>query len=168
MMCLFLSNSLALAKNSMDIKVSKTFSMDLPFQSTTPLEMPSLNSKLFKADNALGLSSKNQLLVVHNKPLTLANKYSVERYWDRSRKQTRSFDQDEKNQGCAKFSNRVYQCSRDVYQNGKYISESIYWNTKSDLVLLRVSSNKSTEDSRKILSAIKIQADSRLPAGETK
>ena len=158
------SNSIFASENT-NFDISRTFSVQLPFAVSNKVEMPSLKSKLFTVKDE---KKDAQVFVVHNTPPTFANKYSVERYWKKSKAQTHAFDQKEKDLGCERTSARTYQCSRDVSQNGKFLSETIYWNTKSDLVLVRVSSLRSLADSRTILNKIKTVQNSRWPAGGVK
>jgi hypothetical protein len=150
------------------IQISRTFSVDMPFKLSTKVELPSLNSKLFRVLDEKISPITSQILIVHNKPKTFANKFSVERYWKTSREQTKPYDKKETDHGCIRSTARAYQCSRDVAQDGKFLSETIYWNTKNDLVLIRVSSMNSFTDSRKLLEKIKIVQNSRLPAGASK
>ena len=158
------SGSLFAGENNI-FEVSRTFSIKLPFVINNKVEMPSLSSKLYSVSD----EKKNaQVYVVYNKPPVLANRYGVERYWKKSKEQTKTFDQKEKDLGCERTSARTFQCSRDVSQDGKYISETVFWNMKSDLVLVRVSSSKSWSDSRIILNKIKTVQNSRWPAGGVK
>ncbi len=161
---ILISSHCLIAQELSNIEISRTFSVNIPFQLSTKVEMPSLNSKLLRLKELSG-RSESQILIVHNSPQTIANKFSVQRYWAKSRKQTKSYDKKENDIGCQKNTARSYQCSRDVSQNGKFISESIFWNAKNDLVLIRVSSPTSFSDSRKLLTKIKIAQTSRLPAG---
>lgn len=155
-----------LASEQSDIQVSPTFSIKIPFKLSTKVELPSLNSKLYRVSDE-GFFSP-QILVLHNRPKTFANKFSAERYWKKSREQTKSADKKETNKGCLQIKPRTYQCSRDVGQDGKFIAESIFWNTKNDLVLIRVTSLKSFSDARKVLEKIEINQNTRLPAGGSK
>lgn len=159
----FLISFSIFAKTSTEVEVSKTFKVVLPFPILNKVEMPSLHSTLF---HVTGNSDRNksQILIVHNRPQTLANEFSVERYWKKSREQTKLFDIKEKNLGCTKETARRFFCSRDVAQDGKFISESIYWNTKNDLVLIRVTSLISFSETRNFLNKIKPIQNSRIPA----
>lgn len=159
----FLFSFSIFAKTSTEVEVSETFKIVLPFPILNKVEMPSLHSTLFHVAGNFD-RSKPQILIVHNSPQTLANKFSVERYWKKSRKQTKSYDIKEKNLGCTKETARRFFCSRDVAQNGKFISESIYWNSKNDLVLIRVTSLISFTETRGLLSKIKPIQNSRIPA----
>jgi len=136
----------------------------MPFDTSAKIDMPSLNSILFSAKEPSGRNT-SQVLVVHQRPPTLANKFGVERYWNQSRKQTKSYDEKENNLGCLRLSARSYRCTRDVEQDGKYHSEVVFWNTKNDLVLIRISSLTSFFEPRKLLNKIKVVQNSRLPAG---
>lgn len=147
-----------------DIHVSPTFKIKLPFKIKTQVEMFSLNSKLYGINQA---PNSSQILVMHNRPRALANKYSVERYWKESRQLTKSFDKNEKDLGCTRNTARFFSCTRDVNQGGRNSSETLFWNTKNDLVLIRVSSN-SVAESRKIIEQIKAIPNSRKPAGVVK
>ncbi len=149
-----------------EIHISPTFSIKIPFKLSTKVELPSLNSKLYRvSDEKL---SNPQVLVLHNKPKTFANKFSAERYWKKSREQTMSADKKETNRGCLQSKARTYECSRDVGQDGKFIAESLFWNAKNDLVLIRVTSLKSFSNARNILEKIEINQNTRLPAGGSK
>lgn len=147
-----------------DIQVSRTFKVKMPFKLKTEVEMFSLKSKLYNINEA---PNSSQILLMHNKPQTLANKFSVERYWKDSRLQTKAFDKNEKDHGCHRNTARFFECSRDVNQDGRNISETLYWNVKNDLVLVRVSSN-SVSESRKIIEQIQAVPNSRLPAQATR
>lgn len=145
------------------LKISPTFSINIPFEISAKIDMPSLNSILFSAKEPPSRST-SQVLVVHNRPPTFANKFSVERYWNQSREQTKTYDKKENNLGCLRVSARSYRCSRDVEQDGQFHSETVFWNTKNDLVLIRVSSLTSFSEPRKLLNKIKVVQNSRLPA----
>lgn len=153
----------AFASESNEIEISRTFKIVIPFHISTKVEVPSLHSKLIRIKGNSD-RSESQILIVHNKPQTFANKFSVERYWKNGREQTKLYDKKENDQGCIRKSARSFQCSRDVGQDGKFISESVYWNTKSDLVLIRVTSLNSFSETRKILNKIKTVQNSRIPA----
>ncbi len=151
------------AKETNEIEISRTFKIAIPFRISTKVEIPSFQSKLIRIKEST-VHNEPQILIVHNKPQTYANKFSVERYWKNSRKQTRPYDKKENDMGCIQKSARSFRCTRDVAQDGKFISESIFWNTKNDLVLIRITSLKSFSETRNILNKIKIIQNSRIPA----
>lgn len=158
-------------KKMTQLKITNTFSLEIPHQ-ISPVELPSFNSKLFyidkKSSNAhssYSAPTQTQVLIVHSPAPTIANMPSINRYWNQSRKQTQFFNEKEQNFGCKKgLTARDYSCSRDVIQDGKFHSETLFWNAKSDLVLLRSSNLKSLSEARKDLEQIKIIQNTRLPA----
>lgn len=145
------------------IDVSQTFSIEIPLNIVSKADLPSLNMKYLKL--RLNETTTPELYLLHERPKTIANKFSVERYWNESRRQTKDTDKNEKNSGCSRLTITTYRCHRSVGQNGKFVSESLYWNSKSDLVLLRVSALSSFEQTEKVLRTLKINQVSRLPAG---
>ncbi len=161
-----LTNS-SYAKQLNTVQISPTVSADLPFEISTKVDLFSLNSK-FLTIPATSSHESAQILFIHNKPPTFANKFSVEQYWKDSRQQTKSSDKKEKNYGCRRITARTYSSTRDVAQGGNFIAESLYWNIDKDLMLIRVSSANRFTNSRKILTKIKVQQNSRLPAEVTK
>lgn len=148
------------------LALSPTFNIEIPFKIASNANLPSLDANYFKL--SIDNNGSTELYAIHNQPKTFANKFSIERYWNDSRKQTSSIDKNEKNLGCKKLTSRTYKCFRSVGQNGKFISESLFWNTKYDLVLLRATSISSFEQSKKILDSLKINQVSRIPAGGKK
>ncbi|MBC7743206.1 MAG: hypothetical protein H7061_13485 [Bdellovibrionaceae bacterium] len=147
------------------VQVSRTFSIQVPYAISAHVELSSLHSQLFRVPKG---SQKNdsQLLVVRNTPPTLANTFSVERYWKKSRSQTNTYDENENDLGCKKTAPRNFICSRDVIQDGKFISESLFWNAKNDLVLVRLTSLNSLGESRSHLDQIKVHSALRRPADD--
>lgn len=154
----------AIATENHKIQVSRTFSVKMPFKFLSQAELLSLNSKLYRVVDEDISSRPAEVLIVHNTPDILANKFSAERYWKDSRNQTRSIDKKETDFGCKRKTARTYECSRHVAQNGKFIAETLHLNSKNDLVLVRASTLSSFEDSKKFLAKIDIEKDSRLPA----
>ena len=143
-------------------QISPTLSLETAIPVVAKEMLFSLHSEL------VHLKYKDQnveLMVTRNSAPTLANRASVERYWKEARHQTSSFDKNETDKGCKRLNARLYRCHRSVGQNGKYIAETLYWNAKNDLLLLRVSSKRTLSEASEVSNSFQVQADSRLPAG---
>ncbi|MBC7371297.1 MAG: hypothetical protein H7326_07025 [Bdellovibrionaceae bacterium] len=108
------------------------------------------------------------LIVVQNAPPNLANLFSAKRYWRSAQLQTASTDKNVKDRGCRRLTARTYRCDRTVGQNAKFVSETLFWNAKNDLILMRTSSKKSFSEALAVTESVEILGTSRLPVGRSK
>lgn len=159
---LILSNAAEATSSKREIvSVSPTAQFNLPFEAISKAHFPSFNTQYLKVKLE---DSSFDVYVIHNRPKTLANSFSVERYWNESRNQTESNNQSEENFGCHRLNSGTHRCARNVGQNGKFVSESLYWIGKTDLVLVRAASFTSFKKTKSVVDQIKLSSGGRLPA----
>lgn len=135
---LFSATTIAFRHKSKSIQVSPTLKLVTNQEFKPPIFLPSLRAQYFKV-NSTEKNSNADVYVFHEKPVTYANLFSAKRFWLQNRLQTKATDTKEKDLGCNKVTSRSYSCSRYTEQNGKYIYEKLFWNSNTDLVLLRAS-----------------------------
>jgi hypothetical protein len=107
--------------------------------------------------------------ISRNKPITLANKFSVNRYWREGDSFSTSFGEKWTDQGCKEIQRYAYRC--DGLSKGKskrYAAQSLIWNSKSDLIVVRAMSSDSIADAKAVLDHLKFDISNRLPAGGVK
>jgi hypothetical protein len=70
----------------------------------------------------------------------------------------------ERDDGCRRTSKWNFKCHRTSGQDGKFVSETVYWNSKNDLVLLRITTTASSAQVDKAAKAFVAKQDGRSPA----
>lgn len=145
-----------------EIRVSSSFVFKIPEVLVEKADFPNLNSQYFTIK---GLKDKITLIVSYNKPLTLANKFSVERYWNSAQNQISSSSKNIHDLGCERIQSDFYKCLRTSSQNGHSIAEVLFWKNKKDLVLMRFSSSTSQESVKKMSQSVQVESSRRKLAG---
>ncbi|MBC7458092.1 MAG: hypothetical protein H7235_07430 [Bdellovibrionaceae bacterium] len=152
---------LVLAKK---ISVSPTLAIKVPFTIQENADLVGLNSKYL---NIKG-KEKSTLIVTYNKPSTVANTESVSRYWKTAQEQVAVSSKSIKDLGCKRLDADLFKCQRTSMQSDNFISEILFWKGKTDLVLLRLTSNTSLDTVNKIGKAIQVETNKRKVAGAQK
>ena len=146
------------------ISVSPTLAIQLPSEIQENADLVGLNSKYLTIKG----KEKATLIITYNKPITLANAESVSRYWKSAQKQISVSTKSIKDLGCKRLDLDLFKCQRTSLQNRNPISEILFWKGKTDLVLLRLSSNTSLDAVKKIGEAIQVETSKRIIAGVRK
>ena len=99
-------------------------------------------------------------------PDTIANPVSVKRIWKENL--AALSDQGEKiiDLGCKEEQTYLFNCSTTTIANGEYNASILFWNGKSDLVVVRISTFISMELATTILKKFKFNFNNRSPAGD--
>ena len=149
------------------LTLSKTFSISWPKDIRLQMTyLPSLNGFWFQ-----GFDSGKSFSVwtSYQKPLILANNFSVKRLWRDNLKNLKLLGDRATDKGCARVNSYEFRCVRlGLASDGKYMAETLVWNAKQDLVIVRVASHTSQRHAQSILNKIKFNPTNRLPAGLSK
>ena len=103
--------------------------------------------------------------IAHRHPDLVANTYSVEQFWRDNLATTQKMGEKSEDAGCRKIKSYAFRCDRTtVGASGRPAAEAMFWNSQSDLVVIRVMTAKSMQDASAILDKIELKIDDHLPA----
>lgn len=95
---------------------------------------------------------------------TIANQRSIERLWTENLETVKVDGEAFENQGCRSIATHAFRCKRALTsRNGSHVAEALYWNAKSDLVVVRVMSSVSIKDASEILEKLAFEIKGQLP-----
>jgi hypothetical protein len=105
--------------------------------------------------------------ISRSEPETIANKFSVERYWREGTQFEKSIGTNAVDLGCKEIQPHSFRCDNTAHQqkSKRFAAQSMFWNSKSDLVVVRVTSSESVESARALLNELHFDITNRLPAG---
>jgi hypothetical protein len=107
--------------------------------------------------------------VIYNRPHVFANKVSVQKMWEEQNAQTLSQYKILDQKGCRRQGRVHFVCERLINENNDLLAiERLYWNEKSDLALVRISTGKSRDALKQYADKFQVRMSSRLPASVKK
>lgn len=97
--------------------------------------------------------------ISHKTPDVLANTTSVERVWKENQENSKKIGEiQSKDLGCKEIKKFVFKCVREAeIKSGEFVTDSLYWNSKNDLVFVRANSLASAKHSREIFELFKVE-----------
>jgi hypothetical protein len=97
--------------------------------------------------------------ISHKTPEVLANLTSVERVWKENQENAKKGGEiSSKDSGCKEISKFIFRCVRDAeLKPGEFVTDSLYWNGKKDLVFVRVNSLENAKYPKDILKLFKVK-----------
>lgn len=158
---LFSTNIFAAKKQSMalmsGLKLSNSASVTWPNQFKISSDfLPSFSAFALKGENK---KKKINAWVSRKTPDLLANQTSVERLWNENLENAKKVGEvTSKDFGCKEVEKLVFHCRREAeIKAGEFISDSLYWNAKNDIVFLRTTSFISLENSKEMSDLFKVK-----------
>jgi hypothetical protein len=157
------------ARNSVD---SRSLSLSSSFKLSWPTQ---LEAHVFPAFAQRGFLISGQhsgsvftVWVSHQAPPTFANIRSVDRLWKANLNVVKESGETFEDLNCNAIANNshAFRCVRKLGSlTGSFVHESLYWNLKSDLVVVRVMSKLSLQDAEEISGKIEADFSARTPSG---
>lgn len=97
--------------------------------------------------------------ISHKTPDVLANTTSVERVWKENQENSKKIGEvQSKDFGCKEIKKFIFKCEREAeIKSGEFVTDSLYWNNKSDLVFVRANSLASAKHAREIYELFKVE-----------
>jgi hypothetical protein len=145
------------------IKLSDSFSIEMPTDLQAHMGfMPSSNGFWF--DGKYG-DHKVSIWVQRGVPRVVANSHSVKRFWQDGISQASKIGETSQDKGCQSLEKYIFSCERLAHaKEERFASETLVWNAKSDLVVVRVMSDRSFEEAETVAKMIQLKPVARLPA----
>ncbi|MEZ0391596.1 MAG: hypothetical protein ACAH59_05235 [Pseudobdellovibrionaceae bacterium] len=148
------------------LSLSPTFEINPRIKEIKWLYLPSLNA--WRAETNWQ-SERFQVTVLRAKPPTFANSFSVQQEWKNQSKRKPATDKQLEDKGCERKGRVHFHCERMINENHDFlVIENLFWNEKSDLVVVRISTGKNREKLQKFAQLFDYKATSRLPASKNK
>ena len=112
---------------------------------------------------------KFYVTAIHTRPSVYANSFSVKDEWKSQTAKTPTRIKVLSDKGCARNGRVHFSCERLLNENHEALAlEKLFWNEKSDLVVLRVTTLKNRSALQGFAKEIETQPLSRLPASREK
>ena len=161
--CLLL---LSLSTSASSLPLSSTFQIQPKDSDIRWNYIPALNAwrSEFKWQN-----ENFNITVLRTEPVAFANEISVNKMWTEQKTEADAGMKILSDEKCHRQGRVHFSCERMVNENHEFlVNERLYWNEKSDLVLVRVSTSKNRDLLKKFADRLSTQIASRLPASKQK
>jgi hypothetical protein len=123
-----------------------------------------LTSNFLPSFSAFSLTGRQQnkkisAWISRKTPDILANQASVERLWKENLENSKKVGEVQStNFGCKEIGKLIFQCRREAeVKAGEFVSDSLYWNAKNDIVFFRTTSFISLENSKEMSEVFKVK-----------
>lgn len=90
--------------------------------------------------------------ITRRRPRTIPNEAKVKKFWQDNLNFTKKLGEEFKDLGCHKMQANAFRCDRTSQSKlGHFVAEALFWNGRTDLVVVRVMQNNSLEIAQAIL-----------------
>lgn len=151
---------------SKDRVVNKSHSSSLKLSNTAQIIWPKdlkINSDFLPSFSGFSLSGEKNGQkftgwISRKTPDVIANNTSVERVWKENQENAKKLGEiNSKDLGCKEVKKLIFKCERVAeIKKGEFVTDSLYWKGKSDLVFMRANSLISAQHSREIYDLIQV------------
>lgn len=135
------------------IKISKTFSVLIPEKFNPQINlMPSFSG--FWIECSFG-KNKFSIWISRKNPETFATIPTVNRFWKENLNTAFAIGEKSEDKGCDEIGKHLFVCKRKLKSKKmNFVSEKTIWNANKDIVLIRVMTKKTQNETNEILNEI--------------